>query len=153
MVKVLKITKQEYQNMVKKQAASSPLLKNCVMAFLVGGTLCALGEWIILTASAAGLPDKDARLCASLALIALSVLLTGLNVYDNIARHAGAGTLVPITGFANAMASPAMEFKAEGLVLGMAAKLFSIAGPVLVYGISASVVYGLILQIITVVKG
>lgn len=139
--------------MVKRQEATSPLLKNCVMAFLFGGTLCAVAEALILTASAAGMPDKDARLCASLALIAISVLLTGLNVYDDIARHAGAGTLVPITGFANAMASPAMEFKAEGLVLGMAAKLFSIAGPVLVYGISASVVYGLILQIITVVKG
>ena len=135
--------------MAKKHAPKSPLLKDCTCAFLMGGTLCALAQVLITIAQNLGLGDKEARLCGSLALIALSVLLTGLNVYDNIAKHAGAGTLVPITGFANAMASPAIEFKTEGFVLGMAAKIFTIAGPVIVFGISASVVYGIIYWITT----
>ena len=145
----MKITKQEYQNIAKKRAPKSPLFKNCLCAFLVGGLLCAAGEIVILLIGNAGLEEKDARLVGSLSLIFLSVLLTGLNVYDNIAKHAGAGTLVPITGFANSMASPAMEFKSEGFVLGVGAKMFSIAGPVIVYGTVASVVYGLIYWITT----
>ena len=145
----MKITKQEYQNIAKKRAPKSPLFKDCLCAFLVGGLLCAAGEIVILLIGNAGLEEKDARLVGSLSLIFLSVLLTGLNVYDNIAKHAGAGTLVPITGFANSMASPAMEFKSEGFVLGVGAKMFSIAGPVIVYGTVASVVYGLIYWITT----
>ena len=145
----MKITKQEYQNIAKKRAPKSPLFKDCLCAFLVGGLLCAAGEIVILLIGNAGLEEKDARLAGSLSLIFLSVLLTGLNVYDNIAKHAGAGTLVPITGFANSMASPAMEFKSEGFVLGVGAKMFSIAGPVIVYGTVASVVYGLIYWITT----
>ncbi len=144
----MKVTDKEYQAMAKRHAPKSPLFKDCLLAFLSGGTLCAAAEVLILLAQNAGLDDKSARLCGSLALIALSVLLTGLNVYDNIAKHAGAGTLVPITGFANSMASPAIEFKAEGYVLGLGAKMFSIAGPVLVYGITASVIYGLIYWIV-----
>lgn len=145
----MKITKQEYQSIAQKRAPKSPLVKDCLCAFLVGGLLCALGEVVILLSADAGLEAKEARLMGSLTLIFLSVLLTGLNVYDNLAKHAGAGTLVPITGFANSMASPAMEFKSEGFVLGVGAKMFSIAGPVIVYGVSASVVYGLIYWITT----
>lgn len=144
----MKITKQEYQNIAKKRAPKSPLFKDCLCAFLVGGLLCAAGEIVILLIGNAGLEEKDARLAGSLSLIFLSVLLTGLNVYDNIAKHAGAGTLVPITGFANSMASPAMEFKSEGFVLGVGAKMFSIAGPVIVYGTVASVIYGVIYWIV-----
>ncbi|MBP3434765.1 MAG: stage V sporulation protein AC [Clostridia bacterium] len=145
----MKITKQEYQSIAKKRAPKSPLIKDCLCAFLVGGLLCAAGEVVILLVGNAGLDAKSARLVGSLTLIFLSVLLTGLNVYDNIAKHAGAGTLVPITGFANSMASPAMEFKSEGFVLGVGAKMFSIAGPVIVYGTVASVVYGVIYWITT----
>ena len=145
----MKITKQEYQSIAKKRAPKSPLFKDCVLAFAVGGLLCAVGEIVILVAANAGLEAKAARLIGSLSLIFLSVLLTGLNVYDNIAKHAGAGTLVPITGFANSMASPAMEFKSEGFILGVGAKMFSIAGPVIVYGTVASVVYGIIYWITT----
>ncbi len=145
----MKITKREYGSIAKKRAPKSPLLKDCIWAFLVGGALCAAGEVVILLSKGGGLEEKQARLMGSLALIAFSVLLTGLNVYDNLAKHAGAGTIVPITGFANSMASPAMEFKSEGFILGVGAKMFSIAGPVIVYGTVASVVYGLIYWITT----
>ena len=138
------ITGQEYKQMNKQAAPRSPVLKNCVLAFLVGGLICAVGQVVVELATGAGMAIKEARLLCSLTLIALSAVLTGLNVYDNIAKHAGAGTLVPITGFANSIVSPAIEFKSEGLVLGMAAKMFIIAGPVLVYGVSASVVVGVI---------
>lgn len=139
----------EYKRMQKTGAPKSPVLKNCIWAFCVGGAICTLGEVVVQLGENGGLSENMARLLCSVSLIFLSVLLTGLQVYDNIAKHAGAGTLVPITGFANAIASPAIEFKSEGLVLGMAAKMFSIAGPVLVYGIFASVIYGLILYIIS----
>ena len=125
------------------------MLKNCVLAFLVGGLICAVGQVVVELATGAGMAIKEARLLCSLTLIALSAVLTGLNVYDNIAKHAGAGTLVPITGFANSIVSPAIEFKSEGLVLGMAAKMFIIAGPVLVYGISTSIVYGLVMFVLS----
>ncbi len=145
----LKITKQQYGSIAKKRAPRSPLVRDCVWAFLVGGALCAIGEVVILLSKQGGLGEKEARLMGSLTLITISVVLTGLNVYDNIAKRAGAGTIVPITGFANSMASPAMEFKSEGLVLGLGAKMFSIAGPVIVYGTAASVVYGVIYWITT----
>lgn len=135
--------------MTKRHAPRSPLVKDCVCAFLAGGTLCTLAQLIINFAQQQGLDDKNARLCGSLSLIALSVLLTALNVYDNIAKHAGAGTIVPITGFANAMASPSQEFKTEGLVLGTGAKMFSVAGPVIVYGVVVSVLYGLVYWVTT----
>ncbi len=140
----MNVKNKEYQDLAKRHAPRSPLLKDCTCAFLVGGTLCALAQIVIDFAARSGFDDKTARLCGSLSLIALSILLTTLNVYDNVAKHAGAGTLVPITGFANAMASPAQEFKSEGLVLGTGAKMFSIAGPVIVYGVVASVVYGVV---------
>lgn len=140
----MKTTKREYAAMSKRAAPPSPILGNCLRAFLVGGAICMLGQVIVSLCVNAGMPTGDARTVASIALITLSVLLTGLNVYDDVARFAGAGTLVPITGFANSIASPAMEFKTEGYVLGLGAKMFSIAGPVLVYGTVASVLYGLI---------
>lgn len=127
----------------------SPVAKDCTLAFLAGGTLCAVAQIIIDWAGKQGLDEQNARLVGSLSLIFLSVVLTALCVYDNIAKHAGAGVIVPITGFANSMSSPAMEFKSEGLVLGMAAKMFNIAGPVIVYGTVASVVYGIIYWITT----
>ena len=140
----MKVTSQEYQRMNKKASPKSPVLKDCLWAFLVGGFICMLGQIIADLCQNAGLEQTNARMVASVCLIFISMVLTGFQVYDNIAKHAGAGTLVPITGFANSMVSPAMEFKSEGFVLGLGAKLFTISGPVIVYGVSASVVYGII---------
>ena len=145
----MKMTPKQYQSMAEKRTTGSPIVKDCLFAFLAGGTLCAAAQVIIEWVTNLGLDSQNARLVGSLSLILLSVLLTALCVYDNIAKHAGAGVIVPITGFANSMASPAMEFKSEGFVLGMAAKMFSIAGPVIVYGVVTSVVYGLIYWITT----
>jgi stage V sporulation protein AC len=115
-----------------------------VLAFLVGGAICTLGQFLVNLFLQFGLELKDARSFVSISLIFLSALLTALKVYDNIAKHAGAGSLVPITGFANSIVAPAMEFKSEGYIIGIGGKMFVIAGPVLVYGIAASIVYGLI---------
>ena len=115
------------------------------MAFLIGGAICTLGQVLTTLFLSFELPEKTAKAFVSITLIALSAILTGLKVYDKIAKHGGAGTLVPITGFANAIVSPAMEFKSEGYVMGIGAKMFSIAGPVLVYGTCASIIYGLII--------
>ena len=123
--------------------------KDCVNAFWIGGLICTLGQVFVNWYGSLGLSKNDAGTAASMTLVALSAMLTGLSLYDNIAKHAGAGTLVPITGFANAIAAPAVEFKTEGFVLGVGAKMFTIAGPVIVYGVSASVVYGLIYWIST----
>jgi stage V sporulation protein AC len=144
------MTNQEYARYVQAKSQPSPSGKNCVWAFGVGGLICVVGQ-LLLTffQSAWGLEADDAGAAVSVSLILLAALLTGLGVFDNIAKHAGAGTLVPITGFANAVVSPALEFKSEGLVMGVAAKMFVIAGPVLVFGISASVIYGLILCLLT----
>ena len=141
------MTAKDYQAATQKAIPPSKSYKNIPMAFLVGGLLCVFGQAVINLALSFGLEKDMASACGSISLILLSAVLTGLNVYDNIAKHAGAGTLVPITGFANSMVSPAMEFKSEGYILGLCAKMFSIAGPVLGYGISASVIYGLILVI------
>lgn len=139
------MTEKEYGKLVSKKSAPSHTWKNCFHAFWIGGLICVLGQALTNGYVAWGLEKADAGTAASMTLVALSALLTGLSLYDNIAKVAGAGTLVPITGFANSMVSPAMEFKSEGFILGLGAKMFSIAGPVLVYGISASIVYGLIL--------
>lgn len=148
----MQLTAKEYKQMTEAVLPRSKSLTNCLNAFLWGGGICALGQVVAELAKLAGVPEKTASLCGSLALIFLAVLLTGLNVFDKIAKHAGAGTIVPITGFANAIASPAVEFKSEGFVLGMAVKMFSVAGPVLVYGISASVVYGLVLWLVSLLS-
>ena len=143
------MTQREYKKLVDSMAQKSPIGKDCLMAFLIGGLICTLGQLIMNGYVALGLEEQDAGTAMSMTLVALSALLTGLSLYDNIAKHAGAGTLVPITGFANAVAAPAVEFKTEGMILGTAAKMFTIAGPVIVYGVSASVVYGLIYWITT----
>ena len=143
------MTPQEYDKLIKDMAPKSPIVKDCFHAFWVGGSICALGQLILNGYLSLGLEKTDAGTAMSITLVALSALLTGLSLYDNIAKFAGAGTLVPITGFANAVAAPAVEFKTEGFILGVGAKMFTIAGPVIVYGVSASVVYGLIYWIST----
>ena len=143
------MTEKEYAKLVKDLSPKSPIFKDCLKAFLIGGLICTVGQLIMNGYLALGMEKEDAGTAMSMTLVAISALLTGLSLYDNIAKHAGAGTLVPITGFANAVAAPAVEFKTEGFVLGVGAKMFTIAGPVIVYGVSASVVYGLIYWITT----
>ena len=136
------MTEKEYGKFVSDLCPKSPILRDCALAFLVGGLICTLGQLIMNGYSALGLDETNASTAASMSLVALSAFFTGLSLYDNLAKHAGAGTLVPITGFANAIAAPAVEFKTEGFILGVGAKMFTIAGPVIVYGVSASVIYG-----------
>ena len=138
------MTEKEYSKLVEELCPRSPIKRDCFNAFWIGGLICTIGQFLINRYTGWGLSEKAAGTAASMTLVALSALLTGLSLYDDIAKHAGAGTLVPITGFANAIAAPAVEFKTEGMVLGTAAKMFTIAGPVIVYGVSASVIYGLI---------
>ena len=138
------MTEREYGKLVQEMSPNSPIWKDCINAFWIGGLICTLGQVLVNWYGSLGLSKTDAGTAGSMTLVALSALLTGLSLYDNIAKHAGAGTLVPITGFANAVAAPAVEFKTEGFVLGVGAKMFTIAGPVIVYGVSASVVYGFI---------
>ena len=144
----MKMTPREYQQYVKKMSPKSPLLTDCIKAFLIGGAICAIGQLIMNGYITLGLGKTDAGTCTSITLVFIGALLTGLHLYDKLAKHAGAGTIVPITGFANAIVSPAIEYKSEGLILGLGAKLFVIAGPVLVYGITASVLYGLVLLVL-----
>ena len=143
----MNITKEEYAALVRQRAKKSPLGRDMTWAFLVGGAICALGQYLMGFYRRLGLDQDMAGTAVSVTLIGAAALLTGLGWFDKLAKRAGAGTLVPITGFANAMVSPALEFKSEGLITGTAAKLFVVAGPVLVFGISASVLYGLILCI------
>ena len=143
------MTDKEYEKLSASLAPKSPIFKDCFNAFWIGGLICLLGQLAINGYMALGLEKQDASTAASMTLVALSALLTGLSLYDDIAKYAGAGTLVPITGFANAVAAPAVEFKTEGFILGVGAKMFTIAGPVIVYGLSAGVVYGLICWITT----
>ena len=144
------LTPQEYQAYVKQKAKKSPIVKDVILAFLVGGLICVVGQAIQNGWSAAGLNQEDAGTATSCSLVFLSALLTGLNLYNKLARFGGAGTLVPITGFANAVVSPAIDFKSEGFVTGMAAKMFVVAGPVIVFGTASSVVYGVIYWLWTV---
>ena len=138
------MTEKQYDALVKEMSPPSPLGKDCLIAFLVGGAICCLGQVFLNWYGSLGLDKDMAGTAASMSLVALSALFTGLSLYDDLAKHAGAGTLVPITGFANSIAAPAVEFKTEGFVLGVGAKMFTIAGPVLVYGTAASAVYGFI---------
>ena len=144
------MTQKQYGELAAQLAPKSPIWKDCLNAFWIGGVICVLGQIFSNCYQSWGLEKQDAGTAASMTLVALSALLTGLSVYDDIARHAGAGTLVPITGFANSIAAPAVEFKTEGFVLGVGAKMFTIAGPVIVYGLSASVMYGVIYWLYTV---
>ena len=143
------MTEREYGKLVQQMSPNSPMWRDCLNAFWIGGLICTLGQFFINWYSSLGLSKADAGTAGSMTLVALSALLTGLSLYDNIAKHAGAGTLVPITGFSNAVSAPAVEFKTEGFVLGVGAKMFTIAGPVIVYGVAASVIYGIIYWIAT----
>lgn len=138
------MTEKEYGKLVQEQAPKSPILKHCFNAFWVGGLICTLGQLLITWYTAMGLPKTGVSGAASMTLVVLSALLTGLSVYDDIATVGGAGTLVPITGFANAITAPAVEYKTEGYIVGIGANMFKIAGPVIAYGTVASVVYGFI---------
>ena len=141
----MKMTKEEYRAYAESRMPRSRVRRNCLRAFLVGGTICSLGQAFIEIYTALGLEKDAAGAACSVTLIFIGAVLTGLGVYDKIAKFAGAGTLVPITGFSNSVVAPALEFKTEGLVLGTAAKMFIISGPVIVFGTAASVVYGIIL--------
>ena len=143
------MTEKQYDQLISELSPRSPSRRDCLWAFCVGGGICALGQFFINWYTSLGLQKQDASGAASMTLVAIAAVLTGLSLFDDIAKRAGAGTLVPITGFANAIAAPAVEFQTEGFILGTAAKMFTIAGPVIVYGVSASVVYGLLYWITT----
>lgn len=145
------MTKQEYQKYIEKKTPNSPLAKDIFFAFIVGGIICCIGQLISDGFKALDLDKETASSATSVVMVFLGAFFTGIGVYDKIAKHAGAGTIVPITGFANAVVSPAMEFKSEGFVLGLAAKMFVIAGPVIVYGILSSVIAGIIYYIMMLI--
>ncbi len=146
------MSNQEYSKYVGSKSKPSPIWKNMLWAFVVGGLICTAGQGLLNLYKSIPLAETEAAIATSVTLIVIAALLTGFGIFDDIAKHAGAGTVVPITGFANAMVSPALEFKSEGFVLGTGAKLFTLAGPVLVYGISTSVIYGLILHFVFGIK-
>lgn len=141
------ISKDEYGKMADKASPSSPVFKNCIKAFLIGGGICCFGQLLNTIYQNAGMSGDEVKAATPCTIIIITAILTGIGVFDKIARHAGAGTIVPITGFANAVVSPALEFKHEGMVLGTAAQMFSIAGPVIVYGVGSSFIYGIIIYI------
>ena len=147
------MTKEEYGQLAREASPATKSWVTIPKAFLVGGLICMAGQGLLRLYQSLGVSEELAPAWVSVTLIFCSVLATGLNVYDKLAKHAGAGTLVPITGFANSVAAPALEFKSEGLILGLGAKLFSIAGPVIVYGISASAIYGVILFVVQKLTG
>ncbi len=137
-------TPKQYQDYVDKKSPNSPILRNCLCAFFVGGLICCIGQVILDICKARGLSIELSGTVCSIVLIGLSAFLTGLNVFNKIGKFAGAGSLIPITGFANSIVSPAMEYKSEGYIMGVGAKMFTVAGPVLVYGISTSILVGLV---------
>lgn len=140
----MKISQKQYAEMVKKASPNSKCMRDVPLAFLIGGLICVIGQAITDLYSYLGFDDRTAAAFCTITLVFLSALFTGLGLYEKLAKYGGAGTLVPVTGFANAVASPAVEFKPEGYILGLGAKIFIIAGPVILYGTAASVVYGLI---------
>ncbi len=137
-------TKQEYSDYVDKKSPNSPILKNCFNAFWVGGLICSIGQIIMDFCKYQGMDEVSSSTIVSIILIAISAILTGLNIFNKIGKFAGAGSLIPITGFANSIVSPAIEYKSEGYVMGVGGKMFTVAGPVLVFGISSSVIIGII---------
>ena len=145
----MKTTKNEYSKIVKRLSPPSPKVKDFIWAYCVGGFICVIGQLLMELYKSLGAEEKVVKMLVPVSLIFIAALLTGLKLFDKIAKHAGAGTLVPITGFANAVVSPAIEFKNEGFVLGVGANMFKIAGPVIVYGTIASVIYGVIYWITT----
>ena len=137
-------SKKDYQNYVEQKSPNSPIWKNCFNAFWVGGLICSIGQIIMNICQSRGLSQETSGTVVSIILIGLSAFLTGLNIFNKIGKFAGAGSLIPITGFANSIVSPALEFKSEGRILGTGANMFKIAGPVLVYGTLAAVIYGIV---------
>jgi stage V sporulation protein AC len=140
----MKMSKKEYDKLTKRLSPPSPKLKDFIWAYCVGGIICVIGQLFLELYTNLGLSEKQVKAAVPATLIFIAALLTGLRLFDKIAKRAGAGTLVPITGFANAVVSPAIEFKTEGYVLGLGAKMFVIAGPVIVYGVIASIIYGVV---------
>ncbi len=140
--------KKKYNDMVEEMSPKSPIIKNCIIAFISGGIICSIGQFINNIVKNYGLNNDDASLITSTILILISAILTGLGIYGKLGKHCGAGTIVPITGFANSVVSPAIEFKKEGFVFGLGAKMFIIAGPVIVYGIITSIIVGTIYYIL-----
>ena len=140
-------SKKEYQTYVEQKSPNSPIWKNCFNAFWVGGLICSIGQIIMNICKSKGFSVEISGTIVSITLIALSAFLTGLNIFNKIGKFAGAGSLIPITGFANSIVSPAMEYKSEGYVMGVGGKMFTVAGPVLVFGISASILIGIIFLI------
>ena len=136
-------TQKDYQNYVDKKSPNSPILKNCLNAFWVGGLICSIGQIIMDFCQYRGMDKEISGTVVSIVLIGISAFLTGLNVFNKVGKIAGAGSLIPITGFANSIVAPAMEYKSEGYVMGVGAKMFTVAGPVLVYGISTAIVVGI----------
>ncbi len=143
----MSISKDDYSKMADKASPNSPKLLNCIKAFLFGGAICLIGQILMTIFKNAGMNEKEVLAATSSTLIIMTAILTGIGVFDKIARHAGAGTIVPITGFANSVVSLALEYQHEGLILGTAAQMFTIAGPVIVYGVASSFIYGLIIFI------
>lgn len=137
-------TKQEYSNYVDKKSPNSPIFKNCFNAFWVGGLICSIGQIIMDFCKYKGFDETSSSTIVSIILVAIAAILTGLNIFNKIGKFAGAGSLIPITGFANSIVSPAIEYKSEGYVMGVGGKMFTVAGPVLVFGISTSVIIGII---------
>lgn len=145
----MNMSEKEYGEYVKKKTKNSPILKDCVFAFLFGGGICTIGQLIFNFYESLDLPEKTVTAATSVTLVFLGALLTGLDIYPKLAKYAGAGTVVPITGFSNAVTAPALEAKAEGYVLGVGAKIFTIAGPVILFGTLASVICGIIYYVMT----
>ncbi|MBQ8575836.1 MAG: stage V sporulation protein AC [Clostridia bacterium] len=142
------ISNKKYDEMVKKASPTSPIVIDCVMAFLVGGGICCFGQFLFWLYERFGMNSKETRAMVSVTLIVIAAILTGIGIFDKIAKHAGAGTIVPITGFANSVVSPALEYKSEGFIMGTGANIFKISGPVIAYGTASSALFGLIYFII-----
>ena len=144
----MRISNKQYDEMIKKASPNSPILLDCIKAFLIGGAICCFGQLLFYIFRKSGMSLDESRSLVSIALIIITAILTGIGVFDKIAKHAGAGTIVPITGFANSVVSPAMEFKSEGFIMGTGASIFKVAGPVILYGTTAASLYGLIYFIV-----
>lgn len=144
----MRISNKQYDEMVKKASPNSPIVLDCIKAFLIGGAICCFGQLLFYIFKKSGMSLDESRSLVSVALIIITAILTGIGVFDKIAKHAGAGTIVPITGFANSVVSPAMEFKSEGFIMGTGASIFKVAGPVILYGTTAASLYGLIYFIV-----
>ena len=149
----MNVKKEDYQKYVERVSPRSPIFKDCIWAFFVGGGICCIGQGLLdVYGKLAGMNEKDASTLTAVTLVFIAALLTGIGVFDNIARHAGAGTLVPITGFANAVVSPAIDSKAEGYIMGVGGKIFTVAGPVLLYGTVSGFIYGVVYWLIGLMK-